>query len=229
MNLLAVDTTTKSCSVAAIQDVTTLAEFTFASNQTHSKHLMGMIQTVLNLSKLSVMELDGFVVTLGPGSFTGLRIGLSALKGLAAASGKPIVGVSTLEALATQFAFTNLPIYPLLDAKRGEVYFAGYRWQDGIIIQEIEEQAKPPVEAVRAMQSPCLLVGDGALFYQEPLKERLGSHASFVPETDNILRATSVARCGYTKLIEHSNMNNGQLVPHYIRQSYAEMALKEPK
>ena len=227
MKILAVDTATKSCSVAAVQGPKTLAEFTFVSNQTHSKHLMDMIQTVLNISKLAVMDLDGLVVTLGPGSFTGLRIGLSSLKGLAAASGKPIVGVSTLEALAMQFAFTNLPIYPLLDAKRGEVYFARYRSQGGLIIKEIEEQARPPAEAVQAIQSPCLLVGDGALVYRETLAELVGSNARFVPETDNILKATSVARCGQAKLIENAGMDICQLVPHYIRQSYAEMALKE--
>ncbi|MBW2597806.1 MAG: tRNA (adenosine(37)-N6)-threonylcarbamoyltransferase complex dimerization subunit type 1 TsaB [Deltaproteobacteria bacterium] len=92
MKILAVDTATKSCSVAVVQEKSLLAEITTGRKQTHSKHLMEMINRVMGLSGLSLSELDGFAVTRGPGTFTGLRIGISSVKGLSAASGKPIVG-----------------------------------------------------------------------------------------------------------------------------------------
>ena len=95
MRILAVDTATKSCSVAIVEKESIIAEATLFIEQTHSKHLMEMIDTVLNLSGLTVSELDGFAVTRGPGSFTGLRIGISSIKGFAMASGKPVVAFNT--------------------------------------------------------------------------------------------------------------------------------------
>jgi tRNA threonylcarbamoyladenosine biosynthesis protein TsaB len=102
MKILALDTATDSCSVAATDDGTLAAELTIRKNQTHSKHLMELIHSVLEIAGFGVGDLDGLAVTVGPGSFTGLRIGISTIKGLAHALDKPVVGVSTLEALARQ-------------------------------------------------------------------------------------------------------------------------------
>jgi len=124
MRILAVDTATKSCSVAIVEKESIIAETTLFIEQTHSKHLMKMIDTALNLSGLTVSELDGFAVTRGPGSFTGLRIGISSIKGFAMASGKPVVGVSSLDSLAMQCCFSPYLVSPLLDARKGEVYYA---------------------------------------------------------------------------------------------------------
>jgi tRNA threonylcarbamoyladenosine biosynthesis protein TsaB len=104
MKILAVDTATKSCSVAIIDAGSLSAELTTQSDQTHSKHLMQRIDAVLGMADLSAVDLDGLAVTLGPGSFTGLRIGISTIKGLAYALGKPVVGISSLNALAWQCA-----------------------------------------------------------------------------------------------------------------------------
>ncbi len=103
MKILAVDTATKGCSVAVTENSILLTELTLVSSRTHSKHLMGMIETAFSMSGLTVNDIDGFAVTKGPGSFTGLRIGISAIKGLASAAGKPVAGVSTLDSLAFQF------------------------------------------------------------------------------------------------------------------------------
>ncbi|MFV9647064.1 MAG: tRNA (adenosine(37)-N6)-threonylcarbamoyltransferase complex dimerization subunit type 1 TsaB, partial [Desulfobacterales bacterium] len=148
MRILAVDTATKSCSVAIVEKESIIAETTLFIEQTHSKHLMEMIDTVLNLSGLTVSELDGFAVTRGPGSFTGLRIGISSIKGFAMASGKPVVGVSSLDSLAMQCCFSSYLVSPLLDARKEEVYFSRYRFENGYLKKELREQAIGPVQAV---------------------------------------------------------------------------------
>ena len=102
MRILAVDTATKSCSVAVTEKGFLAAELTTVSAQTHSKHLLKMIHSVINTAGITISDVDGFAVTIGPGSFTGLRIGISSVKGLAVALDKPVVGVSSLDALAQQ-------------------------------------------------------------------------------------------------------------------------------
>ncbi|MGD9326825.1 MAG: tRNA (adenosine(37)-N6)-threonylcarbamoyltransferase complex dimerization subunit type 1 TsaB, partial [Desulfobacterales bacterium] len=104
MKILALDTATQSCSVAIIDGEQLLAELTRANVKTHSRHLMDLIETVCLAADLSVRDMDGFAVTIGPGSFTGLRIGISTIKGLAFSLSKPVAGVSSLEALAWQCA-----------------------------------------------------------------------------------------------------------------------------
>ncbi|NNK84267.1 MAG: tRNA (adenosine(37)-N6)-threonylcarbamoyltransferase complex dimerization subunit type 1 TsaB, partial [Desulfobacterales bacterium] len=100
MKILAVDTATKSCSVAIVDKESIIAEMTVINEETHSKHLLGIINVVLKYADLDMADLNGFAVTSGPGSFTGLRIGISTIKGFAAALKKPMVGISTLSALA---------------------------------------------------------------------------------------------------------------------------------
>jgi tRNA threonylcarbamoyladenosine biosynthesis protein TsaB len=171
MKILAVDTATKSCSVAIVDKELLLAEVNISRKETHSKHLMEMINTVIGLSGITVSDLDGFVVTKGPGSFTGLRIGISAIKGLALANSKPIIGVSSLDALATQNSFSPYLICPFLDARRGEVYFSRYRIESGILKKEIDEDVLPPAQAVSDINEPCIFVGDGALVYKKIIIE----------------------------------------------------------
>jgi tRNA threonylcarbamoyladenosine biosynthesis protein TsaB len=136
MRVLAVDTATTSCSVAIVDKTSLLSEFTLYREQTHSKHLMDMIKAALRMSGLNFSDLDGFAVTRGPGSFTGLRIGISTIKGLAVVLEKPVVGVSSLEALALQVSYSRDLICPILDARKGEVYFSRYRFLNGQIILE---------------------------------------------------------------------------------------------
>ena len=122
MKILAVDTATNSCSAAIVDDGIACAELTTVNNQTHSKHLLHMIDTVCDMSGLKITDMDGFAVTIGPGSFTGLRIGISTVKGLAWPLNKPVVGISSLDALAWQCIPAAYPICTLLDARKQEVY-----------------------------------------------------------------------------------------------------------
>jgi tRNA threonylcarbamoyladenosine biosynthesis protein TsaB len=220
MRILAVDTATKSCSVAIVEEESVIAETTLFIEQTHSKHLMEMIDTVLNLSGLTVSELDGFAVTRGPGSFTGLRIGISSIKGFAMASGKPVVGVSSLDSLAMQCCFSPYLVSPLLDAHKGEVYFSRYRFENGYLKKEVREQAFSPVRAVYDINEPCLFVGDGARIYQNKIKDQIGDLAHFAPPYQNTIRASTVAHISMAKFEINDTDDNNLFAPHYIRKPF---------
>ncbi|MCP4349663.1 MAG: tRNA (adenosine(37)-N6)-threonylcarbamoyltransferase complex dimerization subunit type 1 TsaB [Desulfobacterales bacterium] len=227
MKILAVDTATNSCSVAVAdycQGLETLAELTVVSKQTHSKHLMEMINTAARMSGIAVSELDGFAVTRGPGSFTGLRIGISTVKGLAFASGKPVVGISNLDALAFRFLFSPYLICTLLDARKGEVYYCCYRTVDGIVKKQAEEQVLSPGKAVSGINEPCLFVGSGAFLYQKLISDKAGELAHFAPACHNTIHASTVAHLSMERFEKNDTDDVATLVPHYIRESDAELS-----
>ena len=155
MRILAVDTSTRSCSVAVVDGNDLLAEVTSGNGQTHSRHLMAMIDSVLGLAGLDLSMTDGLAFTCGPGSFTGLRIGISTILGLAAATRKPIVGISGLDALAMQAATPDMTICPLIDGRRNEVYCARYRWINGELVKEMAEQVLLPEMAISGVNTPA--------------------------------------------------------------------------
>jgi tRNA threonylcarbamoyladenosine biosynthesis protein TsaB len=223
MKILALDTATKSCSIAVVDKESLLAEVTIVKEQTHSKHLMDIIDWVMGMSALKISELDGVAVTKGPGTFTGLRIGISSAKGLAMAAGIPIVGVSSLEALAMQAAPSQHLICPLLDARRSEVYFSRYRFQKGRLIAEIEENVSTPAEAVSDIDEPCIFIGNGAWLYHDSILDKMGELAHFAPSAQHTIRASTVAVLGMDKF-KNVELDDGYaLLPHYIRKSDAEL------
>ncbi len=225
MKILAVDTATKSCSVAIVQKETILAEVTLVSEQTHSKHLMEVIKCVSLLSGIAISDLDGFAVTKGPGSFTGLRIGLGTVKGLAAASGKPIVGISSLKCLAIQSYVTSFSICPIIDARKGEVYWAFYRYENNQLQQLCPEQVSPPGNVLTDIHEPCVFVGNGARLYQEDIGLKLGKLAHFAPDSQSIIRGATVAFLSQNRFEKGIIDDTDGLTPCYIRQSDAEINL----
>ncbi|RLB77134.1 MAG: tRNA (adenosine(37)-N6)-threonylcarbamoyltransferase complex dimerization subunit type 1 TsaB [Deltaproteobacteria bacterium] len=225
MKILAVDTATKSCSVAVVNKRSLLAEMTTVRKQTHSRHLMKMIEKVIGLSGLALSELDGFAVTRGPGTFTGMRIGISSVKGLATATGKPVVGVSSLDALAMQASFFPYLICPFIDASRGEVYFSRYKFRNGHLEKEADEQVSSPEKAVFDLNETCLFIGDGALLYQKTILNKMDKSAFFASSFQNTLRASTVAYISMDRLKNDDTDDIGIFVPHYIRKSDAELNL----
>jgi tRNA threonylcarbamoyladenosine biosynthesis protein TsaB len=227
MIILAVDTATTSCSVAIVDKKSVLAEVTVLRKETHSRHLMDMIHTAIGFSGLDFSDLDGFAVVRGPGSFTGLRIGITTVQGLAAGSKKPLVGVSSLEALAMQVSNWPYLICPLLDARRGEVYFSRYRFINGRLKKQMEEKVTPPDRAVGDLCESCLFVGNGAWLYKKILLEKLGEFASFAPIIQNTIRASTVAYLSLEKFENSDTDDIGKFMPHYIRKSDAELNLMD--
>jgi tRNA threonylcarbamoyladenosine biosynthesis protein TsaB len=223
MKILAVDTATNSCSVAATDNGKLAAELTVNKSETHSKHLMEFIHSVLENAGFGIGDIDGLAVTVGPGSFTGLRIGISTIKGLAHALGRPVAGVSTLKALARQCGQTPHLICPLLDARKGEVYAATYRFTEGQLIQKTGERTMIPEAVVEDIKSACVFIGTGAQLYRQRIVTAAGSLAHFVPEGQNTIKASSVAFLSMPRFEVNDTDGIGGLVPHYIRKSDAEL------
>lgn len=224
MKILALDTATQSCSAAVTDEGSLSAELTLVKRQTHSKHLMELIHSVLVIAGFGVADLDGLAVTIGPGSFTGLRIGISTIKGLAHALDKPAVGISSLEALAWQCTKTPYLICPLLDARKGEVYGATYHFDQDRLIQKSGERAMSPEAVSGDIDEPCVFIGSGAQLYRQSIAAALGSLAHFVPEDQNIIRASSVAFLSMARFEANDADESASLVPHYIRKSDAELS-----
>jgi tRNA threonylcarbamoyladenosine biosynthesis protein TsaB len=222
MRILAIDTASTTGSVAVVAGETLLAEFTIARQETHSRRLMDMVDRVLKMAGVELDALDGVAFTRGPGSFTGLRIGLSVVKGLALITGVPLVGVSCLEVLAHQSPERGVLICSMMDARNNEVYAARYRFSDGNLINETPEAALSPEAAIDGITEPCLMIGDGAHRYRSLLVERLGNRIRFADLDYGIPRALTVARLSMPKFESGQTDDVGSVVPVYLRKSYAE-------
>lgn len=220
MKILAIDTSAQSCGVAIVSDQSLIAETTLSIKQTHSKHLIQIMDMLMVLSNLNINDIDGFAVTVGPGSFTGLRIGISSIKGLALAANKPVVGVSSLDAIAMQAHGCPYSVCSLLNALKGEVYFAHYRFKEGILKKETDEQVASVEEAICNINGQCLFIGDGVTMYKKIIVEKVGNFAHFASFLQNTIKASTVAFLGMKKFIENDTDNIAMLSPRYVRKPY---------
>lgn len=223
MKILAIDTATPSCSVCMMEGYNLLAELTTETKETHSTRIMPMIQSILNLTGLTINHIDGFAVTIGPGSFTGLRIGISTVKGLALATRKPIVGIRTSDALAYQLPYTSYLISTMIDARKNQVYCARFRYVNNQIIKIQDDAVLSPEEAVQNISEPCLFVGTGAILYQSLIINKLNEFALFLPCYLNMIRASVVATLSINRFEKNLTDDPASLVPFYIRKSDAEL------
>jgi tRNA threonylcarbamoyladenosine biosynthesis protein TsaB len=223
MKILSVDTATASCSVGVLNAKRLMAEVTSEKKQTHSKHLMKMVDTAVRMAGVQLAEMDAFAVTIGPGSFTGIRIGVSTVQGFAMALSKPAVGVSSLEALAHQTGPCNDLICPLLDARKGEVYAALYRYEKDRLRQIIEEQVSSMEDLLARIEAPCVFVGPGVSVYGELIAEKLEKRAMLAGEALNKIRAETIGRIAMQKIQSKDHEDLNALLPHYIRKPDAEI------
>ncbi|MDF1593390.1 MAG: tRNA (adenosine(37)-N6)-threonylcarbamoyltransferase complex dimerization subunit type 1 TsaB [Desulfobacterales bacterium] len=223
MRILALDTSTKSCSVAILDGQTILAESTSVSAQTHAVHLIEMVQKIVDLSGLALSEMDGFAVGRGPGSFTGLRIGISTIKALAVAAGKPVVGVSNLDALAMQAAVSSNMVCPLMDARKGEVYFSRYCYENGNLQRIVPAQVSTLDNVLSAIHTTCVFIGEGARIYQKKIIEKFGPYASFAAPIQNTIRASTIGQLSVNRFKQENPDDVVMLAPEYIRKSDAEL------
>ncbi len=224
MKILAVDTAGKSCSVCIADNNGVIVELTVNHVLTHASVLMNLIHHALDISSLHLEDIYGTAITIGPGSFTGLRIGLSAVKGLSTATGKPLVGVSSLEALAHGVPYTDFWIMPVIDARKGQVYCALYKYHGDQLIRLRHESSLTPQEAVQDITHPCIFIGDGAWVYQDKIKMRLGPLAYVAPPVHHTIKASIVAMLSRPRFLKGDTDDLETLVPTYIRKSDAEIA-----
>ncbi|SMC25138.1 tRNA threonylcarbamoyladenosine biosynthesis protein TsaB [Desulfacinum hydrothermale DSM 13146] len=224
MKILAVDTSTLSGSVALCTEERVVAEWSLVSAQTHNRRLLAGVDRILGDAGWDLEEVDAFAVTVGPGSFTGIRIGLSTLKAMAWALGKPLCGVTTLEALAAPLAVSSLPVCPMVDARKKEIYAALYRPKaPEELIEERPPSALSPEAVLEWVQEPVWVCGDGWLEYGSMLRKRLGDRLLDPGPAYHGIRAAHVGRIALKKLAAGVPTNPAEIVPTYIRPSEAEI------
>lgn len=227
------DTATPCSSVALTAGCrktgTVLASLSLSGNVTHSRRLLSAIDYLLQESGVDWSKIGGIGVSLGPGSFTGLRIGMATAKGLASAAVKPLFGVSTLDALAARCITPKL-ICGLLDARKKEVYAAFYRLNGEDLTERISEIiAIAPEKLAATIDEPVLMVGDGARAYSGLFSELLGDKVSFAPSELHEPSASSLGMIAGELLEKGENLDLGDAVPLYVRSSDAELNLLKKK
>ncbi len=225
MSILAIDTATQVSSVAVLKEGRLLAELTMQGKLTHSETLLPHIEQVLKMAAVAKEELTGIAVSNGPGSFTGLRIGLAAAKAMSYVLGIPLVGVSTLQALAYQLPAPGVRVMCLLDAQKGNAYVESYRWENNSLQVVDSVQVAKITDIVAAcanMNEQVILLGD-AVQKKVAGKLELPANVSVAPPHIVMPRAACVAMLGQAKLMAGETDNVMDLEPVYIRRSEAEV------
>lgn len=223
MIILAVDTSGLGCSVALTDNTELIADVNLRNNETHSKHLMGVIRCVLRLSGKEMDAIDLFAISHGPGSFTGLRIGLSTVKGLSIATGKPIVGVSSLDALAYGVYYSNSKLCAMIDARKDEVFTASYILENGTLKKTSEEKLLGHGELCIDIHEETVFFGSGAVRYRDIITDRMRQCAIFPSEAFHHVYAKNVAILGHDVFEKQKHENWSEIAPCYIRKSDAEI------
>jgi tRNA threonylcarbamoyladenosine biosynthesis protein TsaB len=228
MKVLGIDTSTSCGGVGLMDDGEVISDYLLNIPVTHSERLLGAIELVLREARCPIENLDGWAISLGPGSFTGLRIGVSMVKGLAFATGKPVAGVSTLDALASQIVPTSYLICPILDARKKEVYTAFYRYEEGSFLKrQSDDQAIRPEDLVKKIKERTIFFGDGVKTYGEFILNSLPSLAIFPPAPLHVSHGSMVAKLGCELLKSGVLLDLSALSPIYVRPSEAEMKWQE--
>lgn len=220
--LLALDTSGPSVSVAIERDGLCLAECTLQTGLTHSQSLMPMVERALTEASVSLRNITGVACVVGPGSFTGVRIGVGTAKALGQARDIPCIGVNALEAYAAGlYAFEGV-VCPIQDARAGQVYGAAFRTGEvpERLLPDMAEKLEKYLESVRPLGDRFLFTGDGVSKLREQIETEMGEAACFAPAPLRVLRASSVAHLAAQRLSEARPYY--ELVPLYLRAPQAE-------
>lgn len=228
MKILAIDSSATAASAALMDDDKVLGEFYINTKLTHSQTLMPMVDSVLKCTRFSLDEVDLFAVSAGPGSFTGIRIGVAAIKGLAMAHNKPCVGVSTLEAIAHNLEHMEGTVCAVMDARCQQVYNAVFTAHNGKLERVTPDRALSIDELAKECENytkPLFLVGDGAkLCYNS---ERFQALDCVIPPEPLIYqRACGVAKSALVSFQHGNIVTPAALMPVYLRLPQAERELK---
>lgn len=223
MKVLGIETATWVGSVAIVDNEGLIGEYTLNLKTTHSRRLLPALDHLLKTADLAVAQIDVLAVSQGPGSFTGLRIGASTVKGLALAAHKPVVGIPTLDALASHFQGAESLICPMLDARKKEVYAALYRSSgSGSLDKMTPDLAVDPEHFLSTIDGNALFVGDGSVLYRTLIEDKMGSKATFAPSHMHYPQAAAVAFLALEKAAAEDFLDVSAFVPTYARASDAE-------
>ncbi|MFW5648615.1 MAG: tRNA (adenosine(37)-N6)-threonylcarbamoyltransferase complex dimerization subunit type 1 TsaB [Candidatus Alkaliphilus sp. MAG34] len=223
MKLLAIDTSSLTATTALLDGDKLIGEYTLNHKKNHSQKLMPMIKELLDSCDTKPKEIDVFAVSLGPGSFTGLRIGIATMAAMAQALDKIVVGVSTLETLAHSLFNIQGLTCPIIDAQRDLVYTALYQWIDGNMMEIMEQQVVSIDELINILKEKpekIFFTGDALDKFNSNLRDSLGHRFAVPPPRFLIPSASSVAELAKIKIEKGIKTN---IVPIYMRKSEAEV------
>ena len=219
MLVLAIDTATKIGSVSLFDDkIGVIGELNLYVKVNHSAVIMEMIDNLFKMTKLSIKDVDRVAVTVGPGSFTGIRIGVAVVKGLAYSTGKTIAGINELDAIAYGVNETDCEIIPIIDARKERGYYSRYSYENGKLVRQDEYGVGEIREYLQDKKDKKILfLGDGALKYQDLIKEIMGDNAKFAMKSLSLPRASVIA-----EISEKQEDNLYTLEPFYLSKAQAE-------
>ena len=230
MRILAIDTATEACSAALWNDGTLSAHFEICPRE-HTQRILPLVQEVLAESGTTLTELDALAFGRGPGSFTGVRIGVAAAKGFAWGRDIPCCGVSTLEAMVRGAACADGVYCACMDARKGQIYNALFNWTDGALLRRTEDRAIAISELSQELKNipgPVYLAGDGAKLVFDTLKEE-NLPLRLLPEHLRQQRASGVALTAMEKIAAGEPADAAALTPNYLRQAQAERTRQHDK
>ena len=223
MYVLGIETSTSVCSVGLVSEGRVLTSFSQNTGLRHAERTMAMADRAIADAGVEFTELDGVAVGSGPGSFTGLRIGMAAAKGLCLALNLPLLTVSTLEGLAAQVVIDGMSVCAMLDARRGNVYAGVYGLNGGRLVARIPDAATPLEKLMPRLPRPTLIVGEGGVTYRDRIRVYMGDDARFAPASTHPSGA-SVALLGVDGLRAGNAVDAATAEPAYHRLSQAESA-----
>jgi len=216
MRLIAIDTSTDYFSLGISEDDQVLFSKSFLLYRKHSTELLPILEETLKKLRLSIREIDGFIVGQGPGSFTGLRVGISMVKGMAVSLQRPIVALSTLECLAQGAPPGSGSVAPWMDAKRSQIYAALYYKKNGAFREQWHEDVVTPDAFLKRVKGKTLFVGEGASLYREVIQSHLGKDAIFAHSRYNIPDPKVLLRVGGERFAKKRFESPYTLTPLYL-------------
>ena len=222
MKILAVDTSSKICAVAILEDNKVIDEIKLDNGKTHSENLMPIIKEVLEKNNLTLKDINLIAVSVGPGSFTGIRIGIATIKPMAEVYNLPVASVTSLETLArnVETEDTEVTIISLIDARNHQVYAGFFNNEYNLKEKEVAEDIAEVLKKAEKYQK-IIFVGDGAILHKEKIEENLkDKEISF--SKCNEQTAINTGKIGYKKYLEKDLKNADTILPIYLRKSQAE-------
>lgn len=234
MKILSIDTSSNICGVSILDDNNLICNLDNDTGRTHSENLMPMIKDALSKAKITLNEIDLIVCDIGPGSFTGIRIGIATIKAFSDSLNIPCIGISSLEALAYNINNNSNLVCSILDCKNDNCYFALYERKEKIFETLIEPQAEDINFTLAILKSyiednfensNITFVGDGSKIYQNQIKETF-KEAQIADENQDNLNSYNLGICGYEKYMNNENPNE-EILPLYLKKPQAQRLLEE--
>ncbi len=232
MKILSIDTSSNICGVSILEDTNLICKLDADTGRTHSENLMPMIDEALKKAELKPADINLIVCDIGPGSFTGIRIGVATAKAFSDSLNIPCVGISSLEALAYKPMFLGY-VCSMIDCKNDNCYFALYEKKDDGLETLIEPQAESVEGALAILNSyyedtlnsaPIAFVGDGAEIYKTEISQTF-ENADFLPDEFNVLNSDALALAGFSKF--NSGIELDDVLPLYLKKPQAQRQLEE--